>query len=219
MAPKKIALVLSGCGYLDGAEITEAVSLLIALHQQGAETVCFAPDVEIAPTDHTSGQPLSSGKRNLLSEANRIARGRAKNLAELKAKDFDGLAFAGGFGAALHLSDWAKKGAQAQVLPDVTRVIKDFHAEGKPIGAVCIAPTLLAKVLGPKGAHVTIGDDKETAMEIEKTGAHHIACPVDDFVTDRENKLVTSPAYMYEAKPHQVFKGIQGLAKELVEMA
>lgn len=219
-ASKKIALILSGCGYLDGAEITEAVALQIALTQAGTTVTCFAPDIEVTPTDHTTGKPLDGQKRNLLAEANRIARGHAKALAALKAADFDGLAFAGGFGAALNLSDWGKVGAKATVLPDVVRVIKEFHKASKPIGAACIAPTLLAKVLGPEGVNLTIGNDKETAQEIEKTGAHHVDCPVEDFVTDREHKLVTTPAYMYgEALPHQVFKGIQGLVKELVEMA
>ena len=95
-----------------------------------------------------------------------------------------------------------------------------FHAAGKPIGAICIAPTLVAKVLGPQGVTVTIGNDTETAQEVEKTGAHHATCEVTDFVTDRQEKIVTTPAYMYdEAKPSDVFKGIRGLVGEVAEMA
>lgn len=216
---KKIAVVLSGCGFLDGAEITEAVSLLITLNQFGAETHCFAPNLEFTPTDHQTREPLSGQSRNSLQEAARIARGQVNDLKNLKAVDYDGVAFAGGYGAALRLSDWGLKGSTAQILPDVERVIREFHQASKPIAAVCIAPTLVAKALGKKHITVTIGDNKEVAAEIEKTGALHENCPVDDYVTDRENKIITSPAYMYEAKPHQVFKGIQGLAKEFVEMA
>lgn len=216
---KKIALVLSGCGYLDGAEITEAVSFLIALGQHHADVTCFAPDVAVETMDHLGGKPAAGNARNSLHEAARIARGRIKDLKELKSKDFDGVAFPGGFGAAKVLSNWARVGSNAEVLPDVARVLREFHGEGKPIAAACIAPTLVAKVLGKEGVTLTIGDDKETAAEIEKTGAHHENCPVDDYVTDRENKVITTPAYMYEAKPEQVFKGISGLVKEFVEMA
>jgi len=155
-----------------------------------------------------------------LTEAGRIARGKIENIEKLEAKNFDAVAFPGGFGAAKNLCNWAEKGSACEVNPQVQRVILDFFNASKPIGAICIAPVLLAKVLGHKKVTVTIGNDKETAAEIEKTGAVHEECPVDDYITDRESKIVTTPAYMYgEAKPHDVFKGIFGLAHELVEWA
>ena len=215
---KKIAVVLSGCGFKDGAEITESVSTLISLTQFNAQYQCFAPDKNIESTDHINGD--ATGTRNIISESARIARGKVTDLKDLEPDDFDAIVFPGGFGAALHLCDWAKKGAQCQVLPDVVRVIKGFNEAGKPIGAMCVAPVLLAKVLGDKEITLTIGNDKETAQEIEKTGAQHENCDVDDFITDRENKIVTTPAYMYgNAKPAEVFQGISGMIKELVEMA
>ncbi|WP_415062235.1 isoprenoid biosynthesis glyoxalase ElbB [Bdellovibrio sp.] len=216
---KKIAVVLSGCGHRDGSEITESVSLLIALHQAGAEVSCFAPDIEIPVTNHINGQPQNE-KRHLLVEAGRIARGKIQSLDKLNVKDFDALAFPGGYGAAKNLCNWAEKGAKCDVIPDIKRVILDFHSASKPIAALCIAPVLLARVLGDKKITLTIGDDKETIAEIQKTGALHEECPVDDYITDRESKIVTTPAYMYgNAKPNEVFKGIFGLAHELVEWA
>lgn len=216
---KKIAVVLSGCGHRDGSEITETVSLLISLYQAGAEVSCFAPNIEIPVTNHISHEPQSE-KRNLLVEAARIARGHIQSLDKLHAKDFDGLAFPGGYGAAKNLCNWAEKGAACDVNPEVKRVILEFHEASKPIGAICIAPVLLARVLGNKKITVTIGEDAETAAEIKKTGAQHEECPVDDYITDREGKIVTTPAYMYDnAKPHEIFKGIFGLAHELVEWA
>lgn len=198
---RKIAVVLSGCGFQEGAEITESVSTLIALSQAGAEVQVFSP-------------------LSVLNESAKIARGNVRDLAELKEADFDGVAFPGGFGAAKVLSDWASKGSKATVLPDVQRVILEFHGASKPIAAFCIAPTLVAKVLGPRGVSVTIGNDSETAQEIEKTGAQHEDCAVDDFITDRAHKVITSPAYMYDdATPSQVFAGISKAVKELVEMA
>lgn len=216
---KKIAIVLAGSGHKDGSEITEAVSLLIALQQNGADTQFFAPNMEVEAIDHRTGNPLPE-KRNVLTESARLARGEISDLEKLNVKDFDAIAFPGGFGAAKNLSNWAQKGSGAAVLPKVESLLREFHAAGKPIAAICIAPHLVAKVLGKEGVTVTIGNDPETAAEIQKTGAHHENCPVNDYVTDRENKIVTTPAYMYgEAKPHEVFKGISGLAKELVEMA
>ncbi|MNS60418.1 Enhancing lycopene biosynthesis protein 2 [compost metagenome] len=216
---KKIAVVLSGCGHRDGSEITEAVSLLIALNQAGASVSCFAPNIDFPVTDALTGKPTGE-QRSVLVESARIARGHIEDLAKLSVNDFDGLAFPGGYGAAKNLCNWAEKGAKCDVNPEVRRVIVDFHGASKPIAALCIAPVILARVLGEHKITVTIGDDAETIAEIKKTGAQHEECPVDDYITDREGKVVTSPAYMYgDAKPNEVFQGIFGLAHELVEWA
>ena len=219
MSPRKIAVVLSGCGNKDGAEITEAVSLIIALSQSKAEVEFFAPNLDIEAKNFLTNEPLGQ-KRNILLESARITRSQIKDLEDLDSKKFDGLAFPGGFGAALHLCNWASKGAKCDVLPLVEKAIKEFHEQSKPIAAICIAPAIIAKVLGPHKVTVTLGESSEVAKEIEKTGAIHENCPVDDYVTDRECKVITTPAYMFdEAKPHEVFKGISGLVKEFIEMA
>lgn len=215
---KHFAVVLSGCGHKDGAEITESVSTLISLSELGISYNCYAPDIEIETVNHSTDQ--STGKRNALEESARIARGEIKSLKELNTENYDAVVFPGGFGAALHLCSWAKNGSNCEVHPEAKRVVESFHEASKPIGAFCIAPTLIAKVLGNSEVTVTIGNASDVATEIEKTGAHHVDCAVDDFVTDRENKVVTSPAYMYgEAKPHEVFKGIRKAIHEISEMA
>ena len=117
------------------------------------------------------------------------------------------------------MSNWATKGAACDVNPDVKRVLLEFFKQEKPICAICIAPVLVAKVLGSHRVEITIGNDKETIAELEKTGAEHVECKVSDFVTDRRNKIITTPAYMFDAKPFEVYKGIKGAIKELVEMA
>lgn len=216
---KKIAIVLSGCGNKDGTEITEAVSLMIALSSAGAEMKFYAPNQEFTPKNFLSNESLKE-KRNIMLESARISRSEIQDLKLLKADQFDGLAFPGGYGAALQLSNWAEAGAKCQVHPDVEKAIRAFHLQSKPIAAICIAPTLVAKVLGPEGVSLTIGNDPETSKEIEKTGAQHESCPVTDYITDREHKVITTPAYMYgAAKPHEVFQGISGLVKEFIEMA
>jgi len=216
---KKVAVVLSGCGHLDGAEITESVSALIALSEVGADVMCFAPNEKIHAVSHYGPGSEAGGERNVLVEAARIARGHIHDLRELREKDFDAVVFPGGYGAAKNLSTWASEGANAKVHPEVTRVITEFHKAAKPIGAICIAPTLIAKVLGSEGVNLTIGDDLATAKEIEKTGAQHVKCAVADYVSDRDHKVLTTPAYMYNARPHEVFTGIRKLVRELVEMA
>ncbi len=198
---KKIAIVLSGCGHKDGTEITEAVSLIVNLTELGARLSYFAP---------------TQSKE----DAAKITRTEVSDLENLNAKDFDGLAMPGGYGAAKYLCDWADKGSQCTVHPALAKAIKQFHKDSKPIAAICIAPVIVARVLGDQNVTVTIGDDKATAMEIEKTGATHETCPVTDYISDRNGKIITTPAYMYdEAKPSDVYKGISGLAKELMEMA
>lgn len=217
---KNIAIVISGCGHQDGAEITETISSLIALGQNHAQFQMFAPNINFTPINHlTSEKHTTHQQRNCLEEAARLARGSIADLKTLQEKNFDALLFPGGYGAATHLSNWAEKGAKGQVLPEIEQIIMDFHKASKPIGAICIAPTLLAIVLGSKKVSLTIGDNKEHALEIEKTGAQHIECPVDDYITDRLHKIISTPAYMYKTQPCMVFKGISGLIKELVEMA
>jgi enhancing lycopene biosynthesis protein 2 len=216
---KKIAVVLSGCGYLDGTEITEAVSTLICLSELGADVKCFAPSVEFQAFNHFDKTDAGQ-TRNSLIESARIARSEVSNITELKEKDFDAVVFPGGFGAAKNLSDWATKGSAAYINKEVSRVIRQFHKAIKPIGAICIAPAVVAKVLGEENVTVTIGEDTVTAAEIEKTGARHSKCAVDDYISDRDHKVLTTPAYMYEnAKPSEVFNGIRRMLIELVEMA
>lgn len=216
---KNVAVILSGCGFLDGAEITEAISTLIAIGQHGAAYKVFAPNKEVAETNHLT-QKATGQTRNVLQEAARIARGDIEPLEKLQGQDFDALAFPGGFGAALHLCNFAEKGSGGEIDPQVARVVNEFHGSGKPIAAICIAPAIVALALGKTGVHVTIGDDAGTASEVEKTGAKHHNCAVEKFVVDEGNKIITTPAYMYgTAKPHQVFEGVSAAIRELIQMA
>ena len=155
-----------------------------------------------------------------MQEAARIARGEVQPLEKLQVQDFDALAFPGGFGAALHLCNFAEKGSGGEIDPQVARIVKEFHESRKPIAAICIAPAIMALALGNKGVSVTIGDDAGTATEIEKTGAKHQNCAVEKFVVDPDKKIITTPAYMYgTAKPHQIFEGVSGAIAELLKMA
>ena len=216
---KNIAVILSGCGFLDGAEITEAISTLIAIGQNGAQYKIFAPNKDVPETNHLTQKPTGQ-QRNVLQEAARIARGNIQPLEDLKAQDFDALAFPGGFGAALHLCNFGEKGSGGEIDPQVIRILKEFHSSRKPIAAICIAPAIMALAFGDKGVNVTIGEDAGTAAEIEKTGAKHQNCAVEKFVVDQSNKIITTPAYMYgSAQSHQIFAGVSGAIAELIKLA
>ncbi|MBI5485326.1 MAG: isoprenoid biosynthesis glyoxalase ElbB [Deltaproteobacteria bacterium] len=215
---KKIGVVLSGCGVRDGSEIHEAVFTLLAIDRQGCEAVCMAPDAEFPVTNHLTMQECGE-KRNMLVESARIARGNIHDIATVKAADLDAIIFPGGFGAAKNLCDFAMKGAAATVQPEVSRLLKEMAAAGKPIGAVCIAPALIAAVLGREYAPtVTIGNDAGTAAEIDKTGATHQDCAVTELVIDEKNKLVTSPAYMLANRIIDVAEGINKCVREVIKL-
>ena len=215
---KKIGVVLSGCGVYDGSEIHEAVLTLLAIDRQGCTAICMAPNVDLSVVNHLT--TLETGeKRNVLVESARIARGSIRDIKEVKSADLDAIIFPGGFGAAKNLCDFALKGASASVNPEVARLLKEMAAAKKPIGAVCIAPALIAAVLGKDySPTVTIGNDPGTAAEIDKTGAKHQACPVTEFVIDAKNKLVTSPAYMLATRVSEVAEGIDKCVREVVKL-
>ena len=215
---KKIGVVLSGCGVRDGSEIHEAVCALLAIDQADCEAVCMAPDADFAVTDHLTMQETGE-KRNILVESARIARGNIRDIKDVKAADLDAVVFPGGFGAAKNLCDFAVKGAAASVHPEVARLLKEMAAAGKPIGAICIAPALIAAALGREYAPtLTIGNDAGTAAEINKTGATHQECPVTGFVVDRQNKLVSTPAYMLATRISEVQDGIEKCVKEVIKL-
>jgi enhancing lycopene biosynthesis protein 2 len=215
---KKIGVVLSGCGVRDGSEIHEAVFALLAVDQAGCEAVCMAPNVDFAVTDHLAMQETGE-KRNILVESARIARGNIRDIKDVKAADLDAIIFPGGFGAAKNLCDFAVKGAAASVNSEVARLLKEMAAAGKPIGAICIAPVLIAAVLGKEYATtLTIGNDSGTAAEIAKTGAKHQECTVSDFVVDTKNKLVSTPAYMLANRISEAYEGIDKCVKEVIKL-
>lgn len=216
MSKAKFAVVLSGCGVYDGAEIHEAVLTLLAVDRAGASYQCFAPDVaQMHVVNHLTGQP-SDETRNVLVESARIARGAIKPLAELNPADFDAVLFPGGFGAAKNLCTFAVAGPDCTVDPDAEHAIRGFHAAGKPIGALCISPALVAKVLGQ--VTVTIGSDAGTAQAVEATGATHVVAGHGQTVVDAVNKVVTTPCYMLDATIGQIADGAAAVVADILKL-
>lgn len=217
----KVGVLLSGCGFLDGAEIHEAVLTLLALDQAGAKAVCCAPNCDqAAVVDHFTRQPARE-TRNVLHESARIARGEIHDVAHVRAADIDALILPGGFGAARNLCTFAAEGADCRVQPDVERLIGDCLTARKPVAAICIAPALLARVAGKRGLKLklTIGNDAGTAKAIVQMGCVHETCPVTEHRVDRENRVVSTPAYMLGRGPAEVFEGIRRTVQEVLAMA
>ena len=214
-AKPKFAVVLSGCGVYDGSEIHEAVLSLLAIDRLGGSYQCFAPNrAQMHVVNHLSGEATGES-RNVLVESARIARGHIRDLADFTPAGFDALLFPGGFGAAKNLCSFAIDGPGCSVDPATEAAITAMAAAGKPIGALCIAPALMARVLG-QGVDVTIGDDADTAEAIEAMGAHHRLTGHGQVVVDRRLKLVTSPCYMLESSISQIADGAENTVRALL---
>jgi enhancing lycopene biosynthesis protein 2 len=216
---KKIGVLLAGCGVMDGSEIHEATLTLYFLDKNDAECVCMAPNRDqLDVVDHVTGSPVSS-KRNILVEAARIARGKIVDVATVKAGDLDAIIVPGGFGAAKNLCTFAMDGSNCNVDEGVAKLLRDMHRQKKPIGALCIAPAVLARVFGKDSDIVlTIGSDSGTASTLEKMGAKHRNAEVDEVVVDAGNRIATTPCYMLAQSIKDVGAGIEKLVAKIMEM-
>lgn len=223
----KFGVLLSGCGVYDGAEIHESVSVLLALDKMGIEAVCIAPNVEQHHViNHLTGEEMPE-KRNVLVEAARIARGKITEVNDVKVEELDALIMPGGFGVAKNFTKWAFEGPNGEILDSVKNLIRAFYQAKKPIGAVCMAPTTIAKALeGLANVQLTIGnvvekspyDIKAISEGINATGNVAVMVSVDEVFVDKNNKIVTSPCYMMEASISQVYAGAEKTILKLKDL-
>jgi enhancing lycopene biosynthesis protein 2 len=218
----KVGVVLSGCGVYDGAEIHESVATILALDRANAEVVFMAPDVnQMHVINHIKGAPTEGEIRNVRVEAGRIARGEVNIVTDIKASDIDALIFPGGFGAAKNLCDFAVKGADCSVDPDISKLVMDMHAASKPVGFLCISPAMAAKIYcdaGIKGVKLTIGNDEGTADALRAMGAEHVDCEVGDCVVDIDHKVVSTPAYMLAQRISEAADGIEKTVRKVLDL-
>ena len=212
---KNFAIILAGCGVYDGAEIHEAVMAMYAVMKNGAEYQLFAPDIaQHHVVNHLTGAEMPE-IRNVLVESARIARGKIKPLTDLDMRSFDALLFPGGFGVAKNLCSFAFKGADCEVHPQVSKVVREAVSLRKPVGALCISPVILAKVLGE--VEITIGSDTGTAAAVEKMGAKHRNTSHGQVVTDTRHKVFTTPCYMLDATILQIAEGADNIVKAVLK--
>lgn len=214
---KTVGVVLSGCGVFDGAEIHESVLTILALDRAGARIAFFAPDKpQLHVINHLTGEE-SPEQRNVLVESARIARSLIKPLSSANSASLDALIVPGGFGAAKNLSDFAIKGSECDIDPDLDKIIQSMHKAGKPIGFMCISPVMIPKLLG-KPIRLTIGNDPGTIDAIKAMKGVHVDCPAVDIVVDAENKVVTTPAYMLAKSISEAAKGIDKLVAKVLDL-
>ena len=217
---KKVGVLLSGCGVNDGAEIHESVLTMLFLDKAGVEMILMAPNIDqMHVINHYTGQEMED-YRNVLVESSRIARGEIKDMAEVSGNDLDALIIPGGFGVAKNLCDYAMAGPECSVNPDVYRLIVELRLMNKPIGAICIAPVMMAKILGEQeeSANMTIGYDETTSTDIISMGSKHVDCPVTEMIIDEDKKIVTTPAYMEANSIKEAADGIEQLIKQVLSM-
>ena len=213
----KIGIVLSGCGVNDGSEIHEAVITMLELDKAGADMLLMAPNIDqLHVINHATGEEMDDS-RNVLVESARISRGDIEDIAVVTSENVDALIFPGGFGVAKNLSDYAMAGVECSVNPDVLRLSREVHNEGKPIGVICIAPAIMATILSGE-TELTVGFDEQTASDIDAMGAKHVLCPVDEIVVDKEKKVVSTPAYMEAKSIKEAALGIEKLVAEILNM-
>jgi enhancing lycopene biosynthesis protein 2 len=203
------------------------VLTLLALDEHQATILCCAPNIPQAGViDHRSQQPAAGDRsgppeqRNVLTESARIARGAIRDVATVRAGEIDALILPGGYGAAKNLCNFAEKGAACDVHPAVEQLIGDCLAQRKPIGAICIAPALVARVAGKRGiaAKLTIGNDPATAKALTATGCTHEVRPVNEITVDTDHRIVSTPAYMLGPGPAAVNQGIRKLVEQVLRM-
>jgi enhancing lycopene biosynthesis protein 2 len=213
---KKFAIILAGCGVYDGAEIHEAVMTMYAVMKNGGEYQLFAPDIaQHHVVNHLTGTEMPE-TRNVLVESARIARGNIKPLTSLEMRDFDALIFPGGFGVAKNLCSFAFKGADCEVHPQVTKVVRDAVSLRKPVGALCISPIILAKVLGD--VTVTVGPDEGDATNVKAMGANHIATKHGDVIIDEKHRLFSTPCYQLKSTIVQIAEGADNIVKAMLKV-
>lgn len=212
-----IGVVLSGCGFLDGAEIYEATLTLLALDRRGLTYQCLAPDItQMHVVNHVSGEPTGE-TRNVLVEAARIARGKIEPLSEVWLDKLDAVIFPGGFGAAKNYCDFAVSGEGCSIHPLLESFMRKVVHAKKPLGVICIAPVVLARALKGTDVHpqLTVGVLSGASQAVDSFGSRHVACAVTDCIVDHECRIVSTPAFMYHARISEVSQGIDKLVEQI----
>ncbi len=217
----KVGVVLSGCGHQDGSEIHEAVFTLHALEKAGAEAIIMAPDMDqFHVINHLNGNEELSESRNILVESARIARGKVIDVASVSGHQLDALIFPGGTGMAKNIFDYSMAGINCTVISDVQRLVVEILEADKPLGAICIAPVMIAKVLEYLGrtGTVTGGFNVEINNDIKAMGINAVEVGAEEIVVDKENKIVTTPAYVDAKSMNESCTGIEKLVDKVLEL-
>lgn len=215
---KKIAVILAGCGRMDGSEIHESVLTLLSIQQAGASYQCFSLDLPQHQVVNHLNNEATTEKRNMLEESARIARGDVLNLEQININDYDALIIPGGNGIAANLFTLAQEGGEYKVNETVADVARKFTAANKPVGFICIAPVMIPAIYDFP-VNMTIGTDVDTANLVTKRGAIHHNCNVNEICTDEKYKIVSTPACMLANSIASAYSGISKLCFEVIKLS
>ncbi|API86605.1 isoprenoid biosynthesis glyoxalase ElbB [Francisella uliginis] len=214
----KVAVVLSGCGYLDGSEIYETVLTILALEKNGLEWQGIASNKNQKHVINHLHQSVDNkaSPRNILEESARITRGNVIDIAEADSDDYDAVIFPGGFGAAKNIIDFAFVGDESYTMDEeVLTFARAFYLADKPAGYMCIAPLMIPLVY-PEGTKATVGTDPSTSAVLEKKGAEAVIMDATDICIDESVKVVSTPAYMCARNILEASQGIEKLVEKIV---
>ncbi|RZB12849.1 isoprenoid biosynthesis protein ElbB [Ehrlichia minasensis] len=210
------AVILSGCGHMDGSEIREAVLVMLELDRNNVSFKCFAPNKNQKQViDHKKKESVEE-VRNILVESARIARGSIYDIEQINVEEFDMLVIPGGYGVAKNFSNLFDEDKQGEsILPEFKNAVYKFYNAKKPIGAVCISPAVLVEILKDVAKiKVTIGEDSNNL--IDKLGGIHVDCPTIKSVKDDVNKIFSCSAYMRNDSLYNIYLGIQDMISSMV---
>ncbi|NVK28443.1 MAG: isoprenoid biosynthesis glyoxalase ElbB [Flavobacteriia bacterium] len=225
----KIAVLLHGSGVYDGTEIHEAVLTLLAIEEAGHTYSCIAPNmVQHHVVNHLNGEEMNE-TRNVLIESARIARGEITDVANVNIGDYDALLMPGGFGTAKNFTKWAFEGPSGEIQESIKNLVLGFVSAKKPIGALCMSPTTVAKALQGTEYHamLTVGSTEEASPYdisaisegLNSTGATAEMRTVREIAIDPNLKIVTAPCYMMKASITEVRNNIKEAVNSVIDLA
>ena len=213
----KVALILAGCGYLDGSEIQETVLTILALEQLGVQWQGLALNKnQTHIVNHTNQTVQKEQQRNMIEESARITRGNIIDIEEADTDDYDAIIFPGGFGVAKNIFNFALVGDDTYKIDEtLLKFTRAFYLANKPAGFICISP-LIVPLIYPKNTNITIGTDEDITNIVEKKGVKHIAKASMEICVDESSKVVTTPAYMNAKNIVEVQQGIYKLVEKVI---
>lgn len=216
------AIILSGCGPLDGSDMWEVVLLSHYLSRKGGSPTFFAPNTEQKVVDHVSGNTTGQ-KRNVLSESARIAWGGIKDMSGLSGRDFDGLLLPGGTGVMQNLAESLGQPENAYLKPrrELQKIIREIYRRRKPVGACGLAGLLVASALRDileTPLTLTVGKDPELIRQIEEMGAVHVLSRGAEAVMDSDHRVVSTPGNLLKLSPQELARSVENLINGVLEL-
>lgn len=216
----KVAVLLSGCGIGDGSQIEEVILTYLALDKYQIDYICVAPDKNQLHTfNHFTESVEENDVRSVLIESSRIGRGKISDLSSIKYNEIDALIIPGGQGVFKNLSDYIVAHERYNVDNDVEKLIKTFHSSHKPIGAICGAILLVGKSLSSERNEIKLGTSSNSFVRaLKDTNATLVNIESSESCLDRENKIVSTPAFLGTQNLFEMMLGIDDMVKNLIKL-